>query len=554
MKARVLLLALLVALPALGAPRRKKPRAERKPRAVQGTTRLPGVGQVTSVTAELAFLDRGAEDGLAVGAKVQLLRGGRQGAVCEVQAVGPHVAACKAGAVKPGDRFTVERKAAPPTPRLAAPPPGPDELARRRERVEAEPMPLREFDRQAGPRVEGLSATVALGHASWAGLSSPDAVFHQERLDASFRAQGLLGGLWAGVDLSALYWTRRSAAFRSPHTAAAQLLVREAFVGWRFRQGFGARLGRFVPLRAPGAALVDGAELGWLSPAGRLSVGVYGGALPDPVTLTPLRAPFTAGAFVSARFGGATAQVGLVEPALRVAWVGRPGVGNRIEADAALRAFWGTRFDGRLEVAAGFGDGAAPAMLDAVRLDLGLRPLDALRVRVGGRYSGGGDLWLGSAPIQPSQAIHADGAASWELPAGFVATVQGGAVKDLRTGLLQGRVGPELGLPAFAWGRLGAALGYDEEFGWLPGRSGYVRLSAWPVPRFALHVRASVFHQTYADEVEGMSGLDGGLSFALDARLFAWLWLRASGMGRIGFTAADRPGALSGQLALGGTL
>jgi hypothetical protein len=273
--------------------------------------------------------------------------------------------------------------------------------------------------------------------------------------------------------------------------------------------------------------------------------------MPSPVTLTPLGGPYTAGAFVAARLGGETVKSAAFEPSLRLAWVGRPG-SNRFETQALMKLWWGTRFDARLEAAAGFGAGAGTTPLDAVRLDVGGH-LGPVRLRLGARYSGGGDPWLGTAPIAPSQAVHADAHAAVELPAGWNLSLQGGGLYDFVTGLAQGRVGPQLDLPPFARGAVLLGVGYDEEFGWLPGRSGYLQLVLRPAPRVSVWTRASLFHHTLAPGAEGVSGLDGALSAAIDVRVWRWFWIRGSGWARAGLTGSPVPAALFGQLGLGAT-
>lgn len=523
-----------------------------KPSRLEAARRQPGAGLVTSVTVQRAFIDRGSEDGLAAGMKLQLFRGSRSAATCEVEWVGPHVATCKPGAIRIGDRFTVERRGAPPQVKAPPPPATPEQLLPRLSELEEAELPLREFGGGKAFAQSGVTAELGLWHTSVAGLATPGSAFHQERADAAVYGRGLFGGLSFGANFSGLVWSRRPAGFRSPHTAAAQLQVRELWAAWQFKNGLQVALGRLTPRKAPGAGIVDGALLGWTAPSGVLALGAFGGSMPSPLTLTPLGGPYTAGAFLAARLGGETVKAVAFEPSLRLAWVGRQGA-NRFETQALLRLWWGARFDARLEAAAGFGGGQGATPLDAVRFDAGARVAELVRLRVAGRYSGGGDPWLGAAPILPSQAVHGDAFAALELPSGFTLSAQGGAVYDLTTGLAQGRVGPQLELPPFAGGALGFALGYDEEFGWLPGRSGYVQALVRPVPRFSVWARASVFHHSLVRRAEGLSGLDGALSVSLDARVWRWFWVRASGWARAGLTGKPVPAALQGQLGAGAT-
>jgi hypothetical protein len=524
-----------------------------KPSRLESAPRQPGQGQVTSVTAQRAFIDRGAEDGLTVGTKVQLLRGTRSAATCEIESVGPHVATCKPGAIRVGDRFTVERKAGAIVPRAPAPPASPEQLAPRLEQLADAELPLVEFAGGKAFAQAGVTAELALVHASVAAFSSPDSAFHQERAEVAVFGSQLFGGLSFGARVTPIIWSRRPAAFRSPRTSFAQLEVRELWAAWQFKNGLQVAGGRLTPRKAPGAGIVDGAVLGWTSGQGAVSLGAYGGAMPSPVSLTPLGGPYTAGAFFAARLGGETVKAVAFEPSVRLAWVGRPGT-NRFETQALMKLWWGALFDARLEAAAGFGDGAALTRLDAVRFDAGARVADLLRLRIGARYSGGGDPWLGTAPILPSQSIHTDALAALELPVGFTLLAQGGALYDFTTGLAQGRVGPELVLPPFFDGGLTLGVGYDEEFGWMPGRSGYLQVAVRPMPRLSIWGRASVFHRTLAPGVEGLASVDGALSLSIDLRLWRWFFVRGSGWARAGLWGEPLPAALQGQLALGASL
>lgn len=556
-------LAVLAALAALAAPQsaaapgaspapaQRFGKVRLKPSRLQVPVRQPGQGLVTSVTAQRAYLDRGAEDGLAVGAKLQLHRGGRTGATCEVESVGPHVATCRPGAIKVGDRFTLERRAGPAVPQAPPPPAAPDELAPRLAKLLEAELPLHAFQGGAGQAAAGVRAELGLFHTSIAAFTSPDTAFHQERADVAVYGSQLFGGLSFGADASAIVWSRRPAGFRSPHAAAAQLQVRELWAAWQFKNGFKAALGRLNPARAPGAGVVDGAQLSWTAASGVFGVGAYGGALPSPLTLTPLGGPYTAGLFAVGRLGGETVKAAAFEPSLRLAWLGRAG-SNRFETQALLRLWWGSAFDARLEAAAGFGDGSSPAQLDAVRLDVGTRVAQVVRLRAAARYSGGGDRWLGAAPIYPSQAVHADAAAAVELPAGFVLHAQGGALYDFTAQRLQGRLGPELELPPFLGGALAFALGYDEELGWLPGRTGYLQVAVRPLPKVGVWARAAVFQRARREDVDGQAGVEGALSLSVDARVWRWLWVRGSGFARVGL-GEPSPVALSGQLGLGAT-
>jgi hypothetical protein len=234
---------------------------------------------------------------------------------------------------------------------------------------------------------------------------------------------------------------------------------------------------------------------------------------------------------------------------------------------AAAHLYQGRRFDGHLQFELGYG-GAAQALagIDAVRLDLGWRPVEALRLFIGGRYRGAtpsGVRELGE--VSPGlRAIHANLGASWEALPWLWVGAQGGAALDLDDGAssparspvcwttlggcgtpLEASVGPEVTFPTL-FGPFGSlAVGYTEQFGWLRAKYGYVQLLFNLFSRVRILSRTSWFLQVSG----GLAANELGESLNLDVTIFRWLWVRASVSGRTQLEESEGAPRASGVLS-----
>ncbi|BDG09949.1 hypothetical protein [Anaeromyxobacter paludicola] len=555
MSTSALLLALLAAAPPGTLPRKKaapaveaapalQPPAPRKPHR-----HAPGRGEVRYVTAHRAYLDAGGRDGLQPGQTLALTRNGRPAGSCEVEAVSPDHATCTGPGLRPGDAFAL---AAPPPPSGTAParlppPLAPAETAARQAALAAAPFPRIEWKgTPSAPRPAGGAgvAEVTVSHALWS--STGATAWNRERLDAALRGADLGAGYRLYADLSAIHETTRPDDARFRPGDRTQLYVWEAEVALREpERPWAVAVGRVLPWRIPGATLFDGAQLGWKGARGE--IGIFGGGVPDLATTEPTTKRSTAGVYL--------AQDGQLGPAwtrgqARLALVSSPELGSRFEGEALAQAVFGRDLDlaASARVGAG-GNVTAPALLDLVRLDLSARPLERLSVSASYRYEGLATPDLAAPARFPGPSRHGDASLTLD-PWGWVSlTAQGGLADDLTSGLSRQWVGPEVSVPRAFGRRGGVSAGYQEEFGWLAGRSVYLQAVTRPTDGLRLLARTS-----YESAAAPAGATDGDVALYLSgsADLASWLSIRLSALGRVSTQGGQSalPAGLAGTLGL----
>ena len=502
-----------------------------------GFARIPGVGRVVQVTGARAYLDAGADDGLAAGQALAVWRGEAEIGRCTVEAVAPSHATCTGPGLKAGDAFRLAPGAAPagPKPTVLPPPPGDDELARRAATVAALPVAPVEYkaepSRTGQPLLQAARAVVAevsLTHASWASTGSGP--FHVERAEAAVHGAPVGGGVSVDLDLRAERWLARSTpTFRA--TEDTRLYVWQAQLDWRPEgRSFGLTAGRLLPWTIPGGTVMDGAML-TLRGEG-LEGGLFGGVVPEPDTLAPGTQRATGGAFWA--WERRLRRDVVVRQEGRIAWTRSPELGNRMELEAGASAHAGTVLDlyASARLGAG-GTGQAPGLLDGARVEAGLRPVGRLALTGGFEYGGLAVPLAITPPALGARTRRADGSAFWDF--GLLRLgASAGTSSDQVSGLDRSWVGPELQLPRLFTPRLSLSAGYLEEVGWLKGRSAFLQTVARPWDRLRLIGRLSWNHEaslgTDQDEV--------GLYLSAAVELTRRIGLRASVLGRAGFTAA----------------
>ncbi len=490
-----------------------------------------GPGQVTYLTSEGVYIDRGSADGLRAGDKVQMVRSGRALGACTVSQLSEHTALCTGTGFTVGDRISVQRKAQ-SAPAPIAPVPDAKELSSRLSAVEAAPVPLVEFEGGA-PVGSGAASTVqvTISHTTFSDFASANGPYQLQRVDAALRELHLWRGLHVSADVTVLNWSRRPVVFRNPLKGTPQLFVRQLEVSWRERGSpVRAALGRIWPRGTPGLSVLDGAQAGLTARDGDLEGGVFGGALPNPYTLGLSNGSWAAGAYALARFShGHGADAVWLQPELRAGWANRTGVGSRFEVAASVHGWVGRYFDLHLMAQAGFG---TVSSLDVARADLGVRAGERFRFIASARYRGmpSGELLEPGALIPGARALHTDGQVLFEVSRAFVIGVWGGWARDFDTALASGRVGPELQFPTL-FGRVGGlSVGYLEELGWIRGRSGFVQATF--VPHWRVRLLARGVWLNYQGHSEGLGGHELGATASVEARFAPWLWLRLSGLVR----------------------
>lgn len=514
-----LCLALLLAAPA---------RAEAPPRRA---------GAVIYALASRLYLDAGAEEGLASGQVLALSRGGRKVGTCKVTDVSEKHASCVgAGAV--GDVFPVSPRGAPPAPVRPAPV-APAVLEQRRAAVESAQFTLVDYKAQPGELARARTVDARLAHLTWA--SSGAGPWQEERADLHVRGAPIGRGFTFDADLSARHWTRRFAPVSFRPDDSSQLYVWEAAVSRRLAGGGAAiSLGRVRPWWAPGQFIFDGAQVGYRT-AGGLEAGLFGGTVPDEVTLAPSFDRGVLGAYWTVRhLGAADSLIRYFQHDARVALTQTTDLKRRVEGEGLWRAQITRMFDASADVRLGFGEEQAPGAVDAIRLDGSLRPVDSVSLSGSWRYE---NLFVseldGPGRVLPGgRGRHAEAAASWLPDPRLGLSIVSGLSIDVVNARSRRWLGPEVDLPRLLGDLGGASAGYFQEDGWSPGRSAWVQLILRARQRAQLLLRVSWFR---SQDVAPVDLDELGASAVASVQLTSHISLRISALGRAALNGATQP-------------
>jgi hypothetical protein len=478
-------------------------------------------GKVVQATAARAYLDAGADDGLAAGAEVIFHRAGAELARCRLEEVAGRSSACTVRGVHPGDTFALPARVAAEAPKVLPPPPAPEVVAAQARALAAAPTPIIEFapsPRAAGTRTAAVAA-VELSELTW--LATSASPFTGTRAGVSIRSADLgWGGLRLDLDAQAIRWTSRPSSARFRPNDASQLYVWQAGVSRDLGvDGAVVSVGRVMPWRIPGATILDGATAGWRLPW--LELGAFGGLVPQPSTLGMASDRATGGGYWA--WDHAFGKELSLRDEGRVAVVRSPELGTRVEAEtrAAARLTRALDLSGSLRLGFG-GDAKAPGNVDAARLEVSTRPIDHLRVAGWLAYDGLEVPGDAEPMVYPGHARRAEGSVSWDQGRAYRVTLLGGTAKDLSTGLDRGWAGPVIDLPSLFW-RGGLSLGYLEEVGWSDGRSAWLQAIVRPWSRLRLLARVSWSHASAValmqDELGAAVSVAADLTRAISARL-----------------------------------
>ena len=197
--------------------------------------------------------------------------------------------------------------------------------------------------------------------------------------------------------------------------------------------------------------------------------------------------------------------------------------------------------------------------VDTVALEFGWHPVETFRINAGGRYQGalGIDAPELGVTLPGERTLHADLAATLELTPWLWIAASGGSSLDFTSALNQTRFGPEVTLPRLFGPAVSLTLGYQEEVGWLRGRTGWLQMTVTPITRLRILARGSWFHQQDVEGNQGIASQELGGALTVDLAITRWLWVRLSGLGHSQVaTSVGRGGALGGTVMgqLGGQL
>jgi hypothetical protein len=492
------------------------------------------MGAVVHVTTARAYLDVGADVGLAPGQTLQLLRGGAAASTCDVEMVAPHHATCKVdGYAKRGDLFRVTPPSAPPPPKPLPPIVAADELERRAAFIAEQPHGRTEPKTNGAAQLDSgmRRSEVGVSHGVWS--STGFSAWNEERVDAVLRGVPAFAGLVFDADVQAVHWTTRAETFRALPRERSRLYVYEAALSSRDPgRSWAGALGRVSPWNVPGATTFDGVQLA-LVPASRGGeLGVFGGLVPDPVTLAVDTGRSTAGVYGSLDLGGGALSS---RTQARAAVVTSPELGTRLEGEVRSFLLVGrtVNIEGMLRAGAG-GQHQAPNLLDLAQIDLSGRPLPRLALSGLFRYAGL-DVPDAAAPaLFPGHERRWDGSAGYEIGPALVSAA-GGWGQDLGTGLERWFAGPELSFPRVLGPGGGVSLGYAEERGWIAGRTAW--LQAWM--RAAQRVRLSG-RLTWTEDTRPGGDADHAVGALLTASadVGRWVVINGSVLARVGAQAS----------------
>ncbi len=496
------------------------------------------------VTAGRAYIDVGAADGLAPGAVIVARRGGAEAGRCTVDVVGDHHAACPSAALRPGDTLTFVASPEPAAPAPLPTLPTAEELAVRARAAAEAPVVRVEFRpdaRREGGAGTGRRIVVAgFEHVSWA--STDASTLSAERLDLALHGAPLGAGVVLDVEARAERWVPHANPRFRPEDDARLYVWQAALTAPVSAVRLSA--GRILPYRILGATVFDGASAS--VKRGNAELGLFGGAVPEPDTLSPTGDRATGGGFWSTEraLGG-----GVLRHEGRLAVVRSPELGTRVEATLAGRA-WLRAVDVSAEAQLGAGgEEQAAALVDAVRVDLAARPTKT--VSIGGSYRHTGLDWPDALEpaLFPGRSDAADAWGAVELGSFLRVGATGGISRDAASSLDRTWVGPELGIPRLFGRRGGVVLGYLEEGGWLAGRSAYAQLVARPWDPVRLLGRATWAHA----KTLGADRDEVGLLASAVAELGRHFGLRLSALGRVPIRVeggGSTPWGVTGSVAL----
>jgi hypothetical protein len=511
----------------------------------------PPRGRVRHATARRAYLDAGKSDGLKLGDKLQLVRNARPMGECKIDQLADHGASCLADA-RVGD--TVTLPAPPPEPPPAPPPPQVTPVDPSvQTRLDASGFVKVDFKRSPG-RLSGALPLidVSIGHTAF--ITFNGGQFEQERLDFALEGLSLrFGGFRAFAQLTALVYSQRPSNVRFRPGDVFQIYVWDLEASSReVGRSWTLSVGRVWPHHAPGLTVMDGLQVGWRSKSGDAEVGVLGGTLPDASTLYPSPRWIGGLYYGVTHAGGRNSVLRLFRHEARLS-ARDTALGPQLELEGLMQA-WITRWvdvGAQTRATIGAGDWALPRF-EAARASLGVHPKIPLRLYANFRYldSRVADPdALTASLFSTGRWFYSDADCSWDATRWLTLSLHGGEAQRTDTSLGRQYVGVDVVFPNAFRGNGGISLGYQEEFGWIAGRTANLQLTGNLPDRMRLQLRAAYFEDvpTANSHIHEL-----GLYLSVDARLWRWLSLRISVLNRLGLDGGKTPVGLVGRAELAG--
>jgi hypothetical protein len=396
-----------------------------------------------------------------------------------------------------------------------------------------------------------FSAGVAFGHTLYTNTAAIGGGFQEERVDLYLRGLEVGRGLRAYLQATAILWSRRPPSMRFRPDAFTlplpQLYLWEAELASRDpNRSYTVAFGRIWPWHAPGLTLLDGVQLGWQSKKRPVEVGAYGGLVPNAVDTLPAYQQWAAGVYASA---SASHGRVLFHEEARAGVRNYPSSGPSIQVESVSQLWVGRRFDlgvdGRVAVAPQV---PSSFTLESANLHLGARALDGGRVRLRTyawfRYLGpvvAEEAALRGERPNLGGALRASVDATLEVGPLFALALDAGGDHDRASALDRLYVAAEARLLRLAHDRVDLAAGYQEELGWVTGRTAYPQIALRILDRLRVCVRASYNEERFTDTDRNQVTRDLGVFASLEARLGRWLELRGSALARVPVTITGNP-------------
>jgi hypothetical protein len=512
------------------APRGDTPRAEVPAKAdVRVKTATPRQARVVYVTSGSGYIDRGAAHGLRVGAQLTL-RGGKSH--CTVTAVADMWARCDGVGLKAYDIVGIDESDVTTSPSGTA---VRAVVASASERDEAittittAPFDLVGYNGPPATSVRRMSGSVTFAHDLWAQQDLSNRGFQRERVDLALDARNLgIAGLSVHARATAMHWTSRPSNARFRPNADDQLYVWQTELDYRpLTSGIAVAAGRLRPWSLPGIAVLDGAQVAAVNPRSGVEAGVYGGGVPDTITLQPRTTAWALGGYATRDFRfskttvlAATLRVGVLQTAHGglVATLGsevmaqlgrRASMTGMLIADADTKAFGSGRID-----------------LWSTQLEV--RPSDALALFAQVRGEAHSYYALAEGTEHDWQKrLHTDAAATWTATRFVTLTAIGGTTTDV--GFARGYIGPELRLQRILPLEGAAAFGYFKEIGAYAAHTVYAQVGVRPASRLSLWTRGSY---SFSNDLDMRN--EAALSLAANGAFTTWLSAGASLMSTLG--------------------